>query len=80
MPTEEESIYCQEVMQVVAKLDDFNGGSATGATVVLQRWFCDSERGRMHVGSVRQGRWRMLPLGCLSVMRGAPNASLSYRQ
>ena len=23
---------------------------------------------RGHVGSVRQGRWRMLPIGCLSVM------------
>ena len=27
IPTEEESIYFQEVMQVVAKLDDSNGGS-----------------------------------------------------
>ena len=35
---------------------------------------------RGHVGSAGQGRWRMLPIGCLSVMRGAPNASLSYRQ
>ena len=35
---------------------------------------------RGHVGSVRQGRWRMLPIGCLSVMGGAPNTSLSYIQ
>ena len=35
---------------------------------------------RGHVGSVRQGRWRMLPIGCLNVMGGAPNTSLSYIQ
>ena len=35
IPTEEESIYFQEVMQVVAKLDDFNGGSPSESLICI---------------------------------------------
>ena len=35
-------------------------------------------RERRGVGSVNQGRLRMCPIGCWSVMHGAQNDKLSY--
>ena len=43
-------------------------------------WWRGLQREERTCRECQAGRWRMLPIGCLNVMGGAPNTSLSYIQ